>query len=83
LWLLQCRRISDQRDEAASLQGQVSDLQAALAASHAAHLALKQHHSSSMEAWAAEKKGMEQQHRQEMMVLKQVRVHLGAQPLVL
>eukprot|EP00775_Hariotina_reticulata_P002907 gene2907-3195_t len=64
-------RIAEQRDEATGLQDQVSGLQGSLAASHAAHLALKQHHSKSMEAWAAEKRTLELQHRDEVEVLKQ------------
>jgi hypothetical protein len=66
------RRISEQRAEAAQLQEQVAQLQSDLAASHAAHLALQQHHTASMEAAAQEKQQLEEQHRQTVETLQQV-----------
>ncbi|WIA16688.1 hypothetical protein OEZ85_013346 [Tetradesmus obliquus] len=65
------RRVSDQRAEAAQLQEQVAQLQSDLAASHAAHLALQQHHTASMEAAAQEKQQLEEQHRKIVETLQQ------------
>ncbi|KAF6254497.1 hypothetical protein COO60DRAFT_1642284 [Scenedesmus sp. NREL 46B-D3] len=65
------RRISEQRAEAAQLQEQVAQLQADLAASHAAHLALQQHHTGAMQAAAQDKQEAEEQHRQTVETLQQ------------
>jgi hypothetical protein len=73
LTMLSPRRISEQRAEAAQLQEQVAQLQWDLAASHAAHLALQQHHTASMEAAAQEKQQIEEQHRQIVDTLQKVR----------
>lgn len=74
LLLLYVRRISEQQAEAAQLQEQVAQLQSDLAASHAAHLALQQHHTASMEAAAQEKQQLEEQHRKIVETLQQVRM---------
>jgi hypothetical protein len=78
--LLTSRRISEQRAEAAQLQEQVAQLQSDLAASHAAHLALQQHHTASMEAAAQEKQQLEEQHRLTVETLQQVRLTSLAPP---
>jgi hypothetical protein len=54
-----------------------AELQQSLATSHAAHLALQQHHKGQMEAWQAERAATEQQHRQQLDVLQQVLSTLG------
>lgn len=66
------RRIAEQRAEAAQLQEQVTQLQSDLAASHAAHLALQQHHTATVEVAAQEKQDLEEQHRKAVEALQQV-----------
>jgi hypothetical protein len=63
----------DQRTEFDALSGQHADLQQALAVSHAAHLALQQHHQAQMEEWATQRQQTEQQHKQQLESLQQVR----------
>lgn len=73
-----CRRIADQRVEQETLAGQHAELQQSLAFSHAAHLALQHHHQAQMEAWRAERQDMEQQHKQQLEALQQVRGLMGS-----
>lgn len=64
----------DQRTEQHALTAQHAELQQALAVSHAAHLALQQHHQGQMEAWQTQRQEMEQQHKQQLEELQKVRM---------
>lgn len=68
------RRSDEQRSEMCKLATEHAELQQALATSHAAHLALQQHHTGQMEAWKVERELMEQQHKQQLEALHQVRL---------
>lgn len=59
--------------EMSRLHDQTTQLQADLAASHAAELALQQHHTATQAAAAAELAKVEQEHKAAVAVLHQVR----------
>jgi hypothetical protein len=65
------RRIVEQCADHEALSGQHAELQQALAVSHAAHLALQQHHQAQMEAWQKERHETEQQHKHQMEAMQQ------------
>lgn len=62
----------DQRVEHDALAAQHAELQQSLAVSHAAHLALQQHHQAQMDAWQIERQETEQQHKQQVEQLQKV-----------
>lgn len=70
------RRIAEQQSDHDALSAQHAELQQSLAVSHAAHLALQQHHTAQMEAWQVERQEVEQQHKQQLETLQKV----GATP---
>ena len=67
------RRGTEQQVEMSRLHDQTTQLQADLAASHAAELALQQHHTATQAAAAAELAKVEQEHKAAVAVLHQVR----------
>eukprot|EP00878_Enallax_costatus_P031867 GHUV01034925.1.p1 GENE.GHUV01034925.1~~GHUV01034925.1.p1 ORF type:complete len:734 (+),score=313.23 GHUV01034925.1:1495-3696(+) len=64
------RRVAEQRSELAQLADQIAGLQSDLASSHAAHLALQQHHKETMEQAATERQQMEELHRKTVETLQ-------------
>jgi hypothetical protein len=64
----------DERAEHDALCAQHAELQQSLAVSHAAHLSLQQHHQAQMDAWQTKQQAMEQQHKQQLDALQQVRL---------
>lgn len=69
-----CRRVAEQRSEIIQLADQISGLQSDVATSHAAHLALQQHHQETMKQAAAERQQMEELHKKTVETLHAVRV---------
>ncbi len=68
------RRITELCAESDQLAAELAGLQSDLAASHAAHLALQQHHKATMEQAAAEKQQMEELHKTTVETLQAVSV---------